>query len=206
MTNRDDLSDWIDAITLVGWHPHPLRTHWHAGTCLVAGFDSSGEPRDSWEARVLGATTFGQETEHHQTKEGTQTTVRTHAGSVFEWGLDETREVTEPDGSQHADVHHRVPLLYEYEANREKREWDVLLWCVNSKETKDDSEFHVLWKFYETQRHGDRVSRNLFPFITYDTAPDESHFSFLWRLWHWQHKGEKSGGHILFIPFGDSIE
>ena len=58
---------------------------------------------------------------------------------------------------------------------------------------------------YRSETNNGLTSRDIFPFITWDTGPDEINVSFLWRLLHYQRKGDRRGGHILFIPFGSDV-
>jgi len=98
--------------------------------------------------------------------------------------------------------HVRIPLLFEYQREGESIEWDGLLWMLHRKKTEESSRFSFLYYGYRQETRGERTSRDIFPFITWDTAPEESRFSFLWRLFRYERRGERRGGHILFIPWG----
>ena len=80
-----------------------------------------------------------------------------------------------------------------------------LLW--NYQRNPSESSFRLLWRLYERQQEGSgtqaTVRRNIFPFLRWDSSPDKSHVSWLWNVADWHtSKDKKSGGHILFIPWG----
>ena len=97
----------------------------------------------------------------------------------------------------------RVPLLYGYERTGEEVSWYGPLWLVRSRREPDHAKFSVLYYAYRSETKGEWTTRDLFPFITWDTGPGETRFSFLWRLVHYERHGNRRGGHVLFIPWGD---
>ncbi len=209
-TDADELDDLIDAFTPIGIHPHSRKTHVHVGTSLIFALDFYGEEKRSWDVRTLtffdlghrerpaeAATTESVETEKPAVIE------RDHAGFLFDWFLVDHRVVATPDGGRHDESHYRLPLLHEYERSGDDSEWDLLCYAVHSKQTVDEGKFSVLGYGYRSERHGAETKRDIFPFITYDTAPDSTYFAFLWRLYHYERHGDRSGGHVLFIPWGD---
>ena len=86
----------------------------------------------------------------------------------------------------------------------EKKEWDLLCYAVHSTETKDEGTFSVLGYGYRRERKGDTVKRDIFPFVTWDSTPASKDVSFLWHLFHYERQGDKTGGHVLFIPWGNT--
>ncbi len=97
----------------------------------------------------------------------------------------------------------RLPLLYNYENDGKSVEWSGPLWLISSKTEPAHSTFSVFYYGYRSETKGDETRRDIFPFITYDTSPKGVNTSFLWRLFHYQRVGARSGGHVLFIPWGD---
>jgi len=84
-----------------------------------------------------------------------------------------------------------------------------LLW--NYKRNPNEASFRLLWRMYERQQEGQgkqaTVRRNIFPFLRWDSSPDKSHISWLWDMFDWHtSKDNKSGGHILFVPWGHADE
>jgi hypothetical protein len=48
------------------------------------------------------------------------------------------------------------------------------------------------------------TSRDIFPFISWDTEANATRFSFLWRVLRYERDGARRGGHVLFVPWGDA--
>ena len=206
---------FLDLFTLYGHRRQQDGSELQLGTALLFQLDRwgsdpserSGDPR-SWEAHVATLLSFGhREFEAATLPDGSQDggpRQHDHVGFLFDWFLwSRTTAV--------ADVrarHLRVPLLFEYEREPQSREWDALLWCLHSTEQQDESRFVAGWGLYRRIEKGSRVTRYLFPFMTWDRddASDTSRFSFLWRLWQRERRGEQTGGHFLFIPWGDDFE
>ncbi len=99
--------------------------------------------------------------------------------------------------------HARIPLLYGYERTDETSEWYGPLWLFHAKRDAERSRTSFLYYGYKSETEGDRTSRDIFPFITWDTAPDEKTVSFLWRLFRYERKGDARGGYVFFVPWGD---
>jgi hypothetical protein len=168
-----------DAFTLVGVDRKPERSHLHVGTRLLFDLDRYGEEKRSWKAGFL-LNSF-----------------------LVESRVDRTKE-----GGSREETHCRLPLLHEYRKTRdatgERKEWDLLCWTVHSVEDANEDSVNVLGGYaYRWERKGDRTERDIFPFVTYDTAPDSSRFSFLWRFFEYRREGERRGGHVLFVPWGE---
>lgn len=119
--------------------------------------------------------------------------VPVEARDVVDFAAVHTREVDH--------WHHRLPLLFEYESDDDKTEWDVLLWALHSREQRGESDFRLLYYLYRSHSEGDRTRRDLFPFITWDTDAGGFEFSFFWRLFRLERRAGELSGHALFLPF-----
>lgn len=172
----------------------------------------------SWEAHVATLLSFGHDATpswHHPALEEVRavdpeaSVARDHAGLLFDWFLWETTSVSGPATVPSTVARHsRVPLLFEYESEPDATEWDALLWCLHSKRWVAEEHFVAGWGLYRSVVWGEQreyVSRDLFPFVSYDAGPDRTSVSFLWRLWHHERRGDRRGGHLLFIPWGDDL-
>ncbi|MBT3374760.1 MAG: hypothetical protein HN742_34175 [Lentisphaerae bacterium] len=95
-----------------------------------------------------------------------------------------------------------IPLLYECERSGEKTNWKVLFGALSGNRVSDRTRVSVLRHLYRRERNGDNVSRDFFPFCTWDSTPDRTRFSFLWRLLNYERNGGRRNGHLLFIPWG----
>ena len=62
---------------------------------------------------------------------------------------------------------------------------------------------HVLHLLYRHRQEGKRSETLFFPFISTVRDGEDSRFSFLWRVFSLSRRNGKTGGHILFIPFGE---
>jgi hypothetical protein len=97
-----------------------------------------------------------------------------------------------------------VPLVFDYERSPNVMEWSGPLGLIHSRRDEKASKFSFLYYGYRRVTQGDSTRRDIFPFITWDSGPDSSEVSFLWRFLRYQRDGERSGGHVLFIPWGDA--
>ena len=99
-----------------------------------------------------------------------------------------------------------IPFLYGYERSPTEREWYGPLWLLHHKSDEKKERTAFLYYGYRSETEGDRTSRDIFPFITWDTAKDgeERTVSFLWRLFRYERRGDTRGGHLLFIPWGEA--
>ncbi|MBL8842103.1 MAG: hypothetical protein JNL90_11325 [Planctomycetes bacterium] len=193
----------LDLITLVGVDRDSSESSLHLATPLVFDLDRRRDG-SGWEARVLSLLHFGRE-EHAVAPATPGVLQRRHAGFLFDWFKAEQRVVADLDGATREESHYRLPFLHEYEREGETTEWDALCYAVHSVDTPDESRFSVLGYAYRSVRTGDATQRDIFPFITCDDAPDKKRVSFLWRLFEYERQGDQVGGHLLFIPWGDSL-
>lgn len=129
--------------------------------------------------------------------------VRDSGGLLFDWFLWESTLLVEPEKAPRTIAHHRrVPLLWESERTTSGSEWDALLWCLHSTRGEEERRFVAGWGLYRCVERGERTTRDIFPFMTWDESPDESRFSFLGRVLDLRRHGERRSGHVLFVPFG----
>jgi len=119
-------------------------------------------------------------------------TVRT-ALSAF---VDANTELTET-------VEAGIPLVYRMERSGDDTEWKVLFGILNGKRTGERSRVSVLRYLYHRERDGNSVSRDFFPFVTWDSSPERGRFSFLWRVFSYERASDSKRGHFLFFPWGD---
>lgn len=224
-SDGEGFDDGLDGLTLFGSHFRSGKSHVHIGTDAVFGFDRSGEGNRSWNAQLLTFCEFGHtersdseiepeleekriaaENGDGATRRDPITVERDHAGFLFDWFLVERRAVLDEAGQRHDESHWRMPLVHEYRRTPAKKEWDLLCYAVHSTDTGDESRLSVLGYGYRSERKGDSTRRDIFPFVTWDTAPRSKHVSFLWRLFDYRRQGDRRGGHLLFIPWGDRAD
>ncbi len=166
--------------TLIGWLLH-LE---HDSTPVVE------KALESWRAEHATDSHFERETQ----------------GFLFDWFLWERTKLVGVDLTEQDIAHHRrVPLLWESTRTREHAEWDTALWFLHSTETEQEERFVAGWGLYRSVTRGEHTTRDIFPFMTWDKSRDETRFSFLGRVFDWRRKGRRSGGHVLFVPFGDEL-
>lgn len=97
-----------------------------------------------------------------------------------------------------------VPLVFDYERSPSVMEWSGPLGLIHSRRDEKASKFSFLYYGYRRVTQGETTRRDIFPFITWDSGSDSSEVSFLWRFLRYRRDGERVGGHVLFIPWGDS--
>ena len=98
--------------------------------------------------------------------------------------------------------HTRLPLLFETKREGDEREWSALLGLLRSESDKDSSRFRLAYALYKRETEGERTTRDLFPFVTWDSAPEETSVSFLWRVFRYRNDHGDRSGHFLFVPWG----
>ena len=101
-------------------------------------------------------------------------------------------------------LHLGTPLVFNYHNDGAGKRWNALLGIFDYESDGTDSSFDLLYYLYRQQTIGEETRRDLFPFVTWDSGPERTKFSFLWRLFNYESHGNQSGGHILFIPWGDT--
>ena len=98
----------------------------------------------------------------------------------------------------------RIPLLYGHERSETERSWYGPLGLVRFEQDQEHERFSLFYYGYRSETKAGHTSRDIFPFITWDSGPEETRWSFLWRMLRYERKGERLGGHVLFIPWGDA--
>lgn len=92
--------------------------------------------------------------------------------------------------------------FFDYDSYRDHYEWDFLYILVNDEQHgKDTRRFSILKYLYRMKQKGEIISRDIFPFISWDSSPDGYKFSILWRLFNIESSKDGYKGHICFIPF-----
>lgn len=116
--------------------------------------------------------------------------------AVADFAADHTRTF------EHTKV--RLPLLFGYEHSDDELDWYGPLGLVRYAREPGRSRFSLFYYAYRRETRGERTTRDIFPFLTWDTAPGAKEVSFLWRLFRYERNGERRGGHVLFFPWGDA--
>ena len=102
----------------------------------------------------------------------------------------------------------RIPLVYGYERTQgpgaDELEWSGPLGLVRYERDPERTRFSLLYYGYRSETKAGRTRRDIFPFVTWDSGPEETRVSFLWRLFRYERRGERRGGHVLFVPWGES--
>jgi hypothetical protein len=78
--------------------------------------------------------------------------------------------------------------------------WDALLSALRYRKENESEKFNVLWYLYRSNKEGETINRDIFPFITWDTAPESSRFSFLSRFFSYERTKTGKRFHLFFIP------
>lgn len=92
--------------------------------------------------------------------------------------------------------------LFDYDGYRDYYEWDFLYILVNDEQKgKGTRRFTILKYLYRMKQQGELISRDIFPFISWDSSPDGYKFSIFWRLLNIESTKKGYKGHIFFIPF-----
>jgi len=102
-----------------------------------------------------------------------------------------------------SELHVGTPLVFNYYEESEGHSWNALLGALDYETDGNGSSFDLLYYLYRSHTTGTETRRDIFPFITWDSGREHAKFSFLHRLFNYERDGERTGGHILFIPWGD---
>ncbi len=84
--------------------------------------------------------------------------------------------------------------------------WHLLHILAGGEKSGDKESTHILHLLYRYRKEGNRSEKIYFPFISTVEDGDDYKFSFLWRVFSIGKRNGKTGGHILFIPFGNTEE
>ena len=82
--------------------------------------------------------------------------------------------------------------------------WHFLHILAGGEKSGEKESTHILHLLYRYRREGQRSETIFFPFVSTVRDGEDSRFSFLWRVFSLTKRGGKTGGHILFIPFGEN--
>ena len=82
--------------------------------------------------------------------------------------------------------------------------WHLLHILAGGERTEERESQHILHLLYRYRKEGKRSETIIFPFISSVQDGDDSRVSFLWRLFSLSKRNGKTGGYILFIPFGEN--
>ncbi len=94
-----------------------------------------------------------------------------------------------------------IPIIYNYEKSEKKSKWSFLWGVTEGAHSKKAGRCSVLKYLYRYIRKDKKVTRDIFPFIGYDTTPKTTKFSFLWRFFNIETDENSTKGHFLFIPW-----
>ena len=107
-------------------------------------------------------------------------------------------------GDDGSSMHVVNPFVFDYEREKERCSWDSLFGAISYESEGENSEFDLFYYLYRQKTVGTETHRDIFPFITWDSGEERSGFSFLWRFLDWERKDGKVGGHVFFIPWGET--
>ena len=82
--------------------------------------------------------------------------------------------------------------------------WHFLHIFAGGEKSGEKESSHILHLLYRYRREGQRSETVFFPFVSMVRDGENSRFSFLWRVFSLSKRDGKTGGHILFIPFGEN--
>ena len=82
--------------------------------------------------------------------------------------------------------------------------WHLFHILAGGERTEERESQHILHLLYRYRKEGKRSETIIFPFISSVQDGDDSRVSFLWRLFSLSKRNGKTGGYILFIPFGEN--
>jgi len=106
--------------------------------------------------------------------------------------------------AERTSLHIGTPLVFNYHDDGAGTRWNALIKIFDYESDGTDSRFDLLYYLYRRETIGTETRRDLFPFITWDTGEERTKFSFLWRLIDYERTGDKTGGHLLFLPWGET--
>lgn len=83
--------------------------------------------------------------------------------------------------------------------------WHFCHILAGGSKSGDKESTHILHLLYRFRKESDRSETIVFPFISHVKEGESERTSFLWRLFSIGKRNGKTGGHILFIPFGEAL-
>lgn len=83
--------------------------------------------------------------------------------------------------------------------------WNLLGVLARGEKNGERESSSVLHLLYRYRKEGNRSETLFFPFVSHVEDGKNHRTSFLWRLFSIGERNGKTGGHILFIPFGERL-
>ena len=80
--------------------------------------------------------------------------------------------------------------------------WNTFLNISSGNKSGNEENIQFLHFLYRHNKKADQSETIIFPFITKKSDKNYKSFSFLWRFFEYHKRNNKSGGYILFIPWG----
>jgi hypothetical protein len=112
------------------------------------------------------------------------------------------RKYAESASEERQTLRVNLPMLFTYRQSGSGTEWDALFSAANYQREKERTRLSILRYLFHRQRQGEQVTRDIFPFIKWDSSPDSAHYAFLWRLASYSRDGDARSGHLFFVPWG----
>ena len=81
--------------------------------------------------------------------------------------------------------------------------WHFLHLLAGGEKKGERRSTHILHLLYRHREEGKKSEKIIFPFISSIKDGEDARVSFLYRVLSFHRKNGKTGGHILFIPFGE---
>jgi hypothetical protein len=179
MSNQEQYPDFLYSLTLAGYRRTQHDLSWYLTPLVHYSADAESVEWGAWPLVHIFRSS----------------SVRNFDTLVFDWWRRYEEEVLTMQTF-------RIPLVYRDYADlkNEIRSAKLLFGLVHYHRDKDRNQFSVLKYLYRREQTGQRVARDIFPFIKWDSGEDSYRFSFLWRLLNVEREGEQRKGHVLFIP------
>ena len=94
-------------------------------------------------------------------------------------------------------------LLWNHETLAQDYQWSILWRIVRGVKIDDQEMVKILGKAFSYQRDGERTRYSFFPGITIESAPGKHRWSILGDMFERHTENARSGGRILWIPYGN---
>jgi hypothetical protein len=197
-------------------HARANRSEHESRGFLFDAFVSRSETFRAWrpdavtpaEARILRATWLGTPAEGMPDREAARAVLATRGTAPASDDPEALRAAIAAFAADHTETrarrHVRLPLLWDYERTADELDWSAPLGLARYSRAPDRSRFSFLYYGYRSETVDGATSRDIFPFISWDTEANATRFSFLWRVLRYERDGARRGGHVLFVPWGDA--
>ena len=83
--------------------------------------------------------------------------------------------------------------------------WHFCHILAGGKKEGNRKSSHILHLLYRSRQEENRTETIVFPFISHVKDGNSQRTSFMWRLFSIGSRNGKTGGHFLFIPFGEKL-